>query len=224
MIWFNLIHFLISIEAISGVIIYLGKKILDKLLESGVEKYKNELNITLETHKNKLQLEHHKFTKLHVEQCEVIRGIYKKIQKLSFLLNDFLVLIKENRRLERFDFENTIMPCITASMECEEYFKENEILLSENLSNKVNSTIKLISTQTNKLNQTILVKFPELFSPTQLTELHNMYEKIGNYSSIELDELDIIVSNIEKIINTDFKESSKMLTEEFRRIYGVIEA
>ncbi|RZJ83037.1 MAG: hypothetical protein EOO20_23525 [Chryseobacterium sp.] len=80
-----------STLSIGSIIVYLGKKIIDRSLDLAVEKFKGSMNIQLETHKfellrqaddfratlKKLELEHQvKYSRLHEERAQTIKQLY----------------------------------------------------------------------------------------------------------------------------------------------------
>jgi hypothetical protein len=52
--WDKILTFLISAGSITGAIIYIGKRIVDKSLDLALERYKSNLELELVTHKSKL--------------------------------------------------------------------------------------------------------------------------------------------------------------------------
>ena len=74
--WAEIIKFLISVSGLSAVLIYVGKKLVDKTLDAGLEKYKAELG--------RLNAEHQiRYDKLHEERGEKIRLLYTLIYDLK---------------------------------------------------------------------------------------------------------------------------------------------
>jgi uncharacterized membrane-anchored protein YhcB (DUF1043 family) len=95
--WTDIIKFLISISGLSTIIIYIVKKLVDKSLDAGIEKYKGNLNLELESHKAelaKVNTEHQfKYSKLYEQRADKIRELYTMLyeleQKLKFLTSLF---------------------------------------------------------------------------------------------------------------------------------------
>jgi len=83
----KLIYFFSGITALTAAAIWLGKLIINKTFDLGLEKYKSTLQKDIEEHKNKLgrqSLEHEvKFYKLHADRAEKIKTLYTKVIELE---------------------------------------------------------------------------------------------------------------------------------------------
>ena len=83
----KLLYFLTGISSLSLVAIWLGKLIINKTFDLGLEKYKASLQKENEVHKSELSkqsLEHQiKFSKLHEDRAEKIKILYSKVIELE---------------------------------------------------------------------------------------------------------------------------------------------
>ena len=83
----NIYYFLATLTGVSTIIIWLGKFIITKTVDVGIEKYKAELVKDIDKHKadlSKITLEHQiVFSKLHEQRAEKIRLLYRKIMELE---------------------------------------------------------------------------------------------------------------------------------------------
>lgn len=83
----KLIYFFSGITALTTAAIWLGKLIINKTFDLGLEKYKSTLQKDIEEHKNELakkSLEHEvKFSKLHSDRAEKIKVLYTKVIELE---------------------------------------------------------------------------------------------------------------------------------------------
>ena len=83
----NIFYFLASLTGLSTIVIWLGKFIIKKTVDVGMEKYKAELTMDIEKHKSelsKITLEHQvKFSKLHEQRAEKIKVIYDKVKDVE---------------------------------------------------------------------------------------------------------------------------------------------
>ena len=148
----NIYYFLISLGSASAVIIWLGKFIITKTVDVGIEKYKAGLIKDIEKHKadlSKITLEHQiKFSKLHEERGEKIKTLYNKIIELQKTLiysttfvqgpdfggdtnRDDESLRKINTLVELIDFEKI-------------YFSNSTILKFETLINESKEILSII--------------------------------------------------------------------------------
>lgn len=76
----TIVYYFLSIVGISGSVVWLGKLIINKSFDFGLENYRTSLAKDLESHKfnlSRISLEHQiKFTKLHDERGEKIKNLY----------------------------------------------------------------------------------------------------------------------------------------------------
>lgn len=83
----ELLIYLLSISGFSAIAIWLGKLIISKSFDLGIERYKTTLSKELEEYKNelsKISLEHQvKFTKLHDERAQKIKILYSKVVEVE---------------------------------------------------------------------------------------------------------------------------------------------
>lgn len=83
----NFYYFLASLTGMSTIIIWLGKFIITKTVDAGIERYKAELTKDIEKHKaelSRITLEHQvKFSKLHEKRAEKIKVIYDKVKDVE---------------------------------------------------------------------------------------------------------------------------------------------
>jgi len=150
-----IVTILFSTLGISSIIIYLGKRFIDKSLELGVEKYKNTLDKDLETHKLELskqsdafkaelkisELEHQiKYSKLHEERALTIKQLYSLLIELQTFLGHLTSPFQGpewttdtkreiDARLALDNFKN--------------YFLQNRIYFSIGLCDKIDAILKL---------------------------------------------------------------------------------
>lgn len=86
----DIINFSISIVGLTAFAGFIGKLIITKSFDAGIEKYKAELTKDIERHKNELSkigMEHQvKFSKLHEQRAEIIKLLFSKIIELEGLL------------------------------------------------------------------------------------------------------------------------------------------
>ena len=86
----NIFYFLTTLAGTSTVIIWLGKFIITKTVDVGVERYKAELVKDVEKHKaelSRINFEYQiKFSKLHEDRGEKIKLLYHKIIELKKIL------------------------------------------------------------------------------------------------------------------------------------------
>lgn len=205
---------LFSTLGIGTIIIYLGKKIIDKFLDLGIEKFKSSLDRDLETHKSELlrqteefkaglkriELEHQiKYSRLHEERAQTIKKLYSLIidlqEKLSYMTSMFQgpEWTKDNEREEkaRESLDNF-----------KKYFLENRIYFSLDLCNKIDEILNLSL---------------EIIVEMSVTKTSADYDSTGSDRANSLKEWRKQNEKVTKEINAARLE----LEKEFRKLIGV---
>ncbi len=148
-----------SISAISGVVIYIGKRVIDKTLDAGLEKYKGILAKDLETHKatlsikseefkanlQLLNLEHQiRYSKLHEERGKSIKDVYELLIDLQEKLEYFTTIFQGPNWITDLARENAAIESRTTLLK---YFQRNRIYYP----NVICSLIDEILERSNKI-------------------------------------------------------------------------
>ncbi len=131
----EILKFLIEAGSLTGLLVLLGRKLIDNSFSKNLEKYKAELE--------KQRYEHQiKYSTLHEARAMVIRDLFTKIVKAEKSMSSLVAIFEpvgqppkeEKAKIAATDFNNLA-----------DYFTENEIYLSERVAglfNKVSSNIR----------------------------------------------------------------------------------
>ena len=140
---------------LGGIVIYLGKRIIDKSLDIGVEKYKSTLNRDLESHKAELlrqteefranlqmiSLEHQvRYTKLHDERGQSIKKIYSLLVELQNRLQYFTSVFQGPEWVTDVDKENAAKEALN---ELSNFFQINRIYYPEPICTTIDEILKV---------------------------------------------------------------------------------
>ena len=94
----EIVYYFLTISSVTAAIIWIGKLVITKTFDAGIEKYKSELTKEIEERKSELakDIEEHKaelsklhleyqvkFSKLHEQRAEVIKSLFSKIIDLE---------------------------------------------------------------------------------------------------------------------------------------------
>ncbi len=202
----DLLQFIIGSSAITTAIIFIAKFVIKWMGDAGLERYKSELQ--QETFKFQSALEKDlesyriRFSRLHLEQVEVVKNLYSKLIKAENPLEYLTRSVKwSNGKTE----EENAKEVIENSNEFFRYFEENEIILNE-------ETCHLIIT-----------------IRTKILEVWNTYsnKKFAMDNSIRGKELVELVKSMrdayDKILLGEIQELKKELKRDFRQKLGVME-
>jgi|GEM_PF-5708364 len=214
----KLVSNLLSISVIGGLAVWLIKSIITKFFENNSEKFKNQLQSELEIHKSKLQLDHHKNTKLHDEQCEFIKLLFQELCMLDTHLEKYIRLVESDREVNEEDRENIFNPIVFGIKKIDELYKTNRILINENISNKVKETIYLLYNGLAKTSIALIIKSKDIDLETR-KGIAAM--KFGEMTEKEQGDFDSIMTEIKQIKNVNLKESIEELEKHFRQLFGI---
>lgn len=137
------INFILAFVGASGVIIWLGKLIIEKSFDIGIEKYKAELVKDIEKHKSdlsKITLEHQiVFSKLHEQRAEKIKFLYRKVMEVEKALRYSTTPAQGGEEFINTDRENEVLNEI---LSLTELLDSERIYFSESTIAKIDTIIK----------------------------------------------------------------------------------
>jgi len=207
----KLIYFFSSITALTTASIWLGKLIINKTFDLGLEKYKSSLQKDIEVHKSELarqSLEHEiRFSKLHSDRAEKIKALYTKVIELEKALVHATTIaqgpefIKDNKRDE--DCIQAIRELISQLEFDKIYFAKETILKFEEIIKEAWSIIfKMRRVRSTAANM-------------------DYYISVGkNVPDSYLNHGDLWDKAFERTQN-EFKELKEALADDFRRLIGI---
>ena len=200
--WTDIFKFFISVSGISAIIIYIGKKLIDKSLDAGIEKYKITLNKELELFKSELSktnTEHQiKYNKLYEQRGEKIQLIYTLIykleKKLRFLTTVFQGPEWSTDATRSVEVRNHLL-------ELEETIELNRIYFSDDFSKKIEFIVKESKEVLAKINQAKLLDKNKIYNPTE--------NPIETWAAAD------------DYVQTEMYQARMELVKEFHRMIGV---
>lgn len=140
--WQDIIKFLISVSGLSAIAIYIGKQLVNKTLDAGIEKYRMGLNKELEIFKSELSrtnVEHGiRFSKLHEQRAEKIKLLYTLAYDLERKLKSFTDIMQGPEWSVDTDKSTEVKKCLVA---IEEALELNRIYFSDELSKQIETII-----------------------------------------------------------------------------------
>jgi len=146
---------IISTIGITGILGYLGKLIIDKSFDLGIERYKGNLSRELETHKSELiketesyranlqiiGLEHQiRYSKLHEDRGIAIKEIYSLLVKLKNKLEYFTTVFQGPDWTSDIDREKA---AIEAQNNLFKFFQTNRLFFSDKICSQLDHIIQL---------------------------------------------------------------------------------
>ncbi|MGG9960360.1 hypothetical protein [Ferruginibacter sp. SUN106] len=146
----NIYYFLASLTGLSTIIIWLGKFIITKTVDTGIEKYKAELTKDIEKHKaelSKITLEHQvKFSKLHEQRADKIKLLYNKVKELEKSLQHSTTVFQGPEFSDDTQRDSETLNQIVSLTDLVDaeriYFSESTILRFESLIQKSREILK----------------------------------------------------------------------------------
>lgn len=205
----NLITILLSVATATGLIIWAAKEIIKKFIQVDIEKQKN-----------KLSLEHQKYTKLQTEQFDTLKIIYGNLIRTDELLRESFSLVKDGMEVSRLSMERTIKPLIAKIFETDRHFKQNSIFLSVKTCDEISKTIDALFFCLTKTSYAMIVK-SEDFLDNNGKAVGIIQKDFATLSSEEKDEFLETIKKIEDVRENVLKQSIEIVNTEFRKIFGV---
>lgn len=210
----EIVKFLIGASAGAGVIIYLGKKILDYLSQSGIERYKAELkeveltrtheyNLSIEKQKSaleKLNLEFQiKQSVLQTELLNTIRKTYELLVKFESPLEYMFRPIKFNPEKTQDELAKEVIENVNKFIS---FTSENDVVFTDSISEIIdkikNCVFRVWKTYTTK---------------------QWMGQNISGEMSVKLN--DDMMKAYEEILQKEMQHLKRALKIEFRSQLGV---
>ena len=204
-------QFFISIAGVTTVIIWIGKLIITKSVDAGIEKYKAELVKDINKHKEELSrmtLEHQvKFSKLHEQRAEKIKFLYDKVKELEKSLAHSTTRFQGpnfSADTERDD------KCRKLAFELEGIIDTERIYFSDFTIQK----FELIISESNVILNEIL----------KVRNAHLEYDRLKDtpfpIPLVIMEEMQKW-TEVDKRVEQEFKELKLELADEFRRLLGI---
>ena len=208
----NIYYFLATLTGASTVIIWLGKFIITKTVDVGIEKYKAELVKDIEKHKaelSRITLEHQvMFSKLHEQRAEKIKLLHDKVINLEKSLTystikngqggDFGSDIERDAKVRNLTAE------LSELIDAERiYFSDSTILKFDSLikeSNEISQKMENVRLNWREYNR--LVKNVEPVPDEIIDEMRKW-------------------DAVEMRVKNEFKELQLELANEFRQLLGI---
>jgi hypothetical protein len=145
--WMDIIKFLISVGGVSAVLIYVGKKLIDKTLDAGLEKYKANLG--------RANAEHQiRYGRLHEERGEKIKLLYTLIFGLEKNLRAFTNFMQKGN-LYTDTLPSTEVKQSLADVK--EALELNRIYFSDELCSKIEAMMDKSTTALARMNSAKLM-------------------------------------------------------------------
>ena len=201
----NLLTFLIGTSGITTALIFIAKFVIKWIGDAGLEKYKNELIQESIKYKSFLDKDLEKFkikySRLHLEQVEIIKLLYSKLIRAEKPLEYLLRPIKINPDKSNEEIAKEV---VQKANDFFDYFDENEVIFNE-------ETCKLI-----KLIEENYLKVWKTHSVKQF-----MGENISKELLIKL--VDDMTDAYENILQGEMQRLKAELKKDFRKKLGIIE-
>ncbi len=210
----EIIKFLIGTSAGTGVIIYLGKKVIDHLSQSGIEKYKAELkevelkrtheyNLIFEKHKSDLEKLNMEFqikqTVLQTELLNIIRKTYELLVKFETPLEYMFRPVKFSPQKSQDEIANEVVENVNNFFS---YTAQNDVVFTDSVSEIINKIRDCVH------------RVWKTYSTKQF-----MGENISGEMSVKLN--DDMMKAYEEILQKELQDLKMALKIEFRRELGV---
>lgn len=205
----SILAILLSVATVTGIVVWAVKEIFKKYLQ-----------IDTERQKNRLALEHQKFTRLQNEQFETLKTIYANLIRTDELVNETFGLIKDGMEFSRGNMERTFKPLVQTIYETERHFRQNSIFLPESICKVVSKTIDSLFFCLTKSTYAVTVRSQDVLSKnnkgTGLQQVH--LAELPEHDRVEFFE---VIKNVAEVKDGELKHTMKIVQSEFKQMFGV---
>ena len=219
----QIIKYFLSSSVITAGLVYLAKLIIDKFVESRIEKYKNSLqkdtesfrhNLNFEAEKfrhelNKTSIEHQiKYSKLYEERGQIIKQTYNLLYELENSLTNLTSMFQGPEWTKDTERDRKTTDVIT---QLKTHLEQNRIFFSTELCNKIEAII----VEAHKIAVDIYVAKKD-------QEYNDHSNKIGQFRTTE-ELLQPIQTwqQLDQKVQRDINSARLDLAQEFRILIGV---
>lgn len=205
----SIVTILLSVATVTGLVIWAVKEIFKKFLQ-----------VDTERQKNKLLLEHQKYTKLQNEQFDTLKTIYANLIRTEELVNETVGTIKDGREFSRKTMERTFIPLVTTIFDADRHFRQNSIFLNATTNSKVAKAIDSLFFCLTKSSYAVIVKSEDVYDDKG-KNIGIQQKDIASLSEDERTEFFGIIKKVEAVKETELKDAINIVQAEFRQIFGV---
>lgn len=205
----SVITILLSVATVTGLLIWVVKELFKKFLQ-----------VDTERQKNKLLLDHQKYTKLQNEQFDTLKTIYANLIRTDELVNETFGTIKDGREFSRKTMERTFIPLVQTIFDTDRHFRQNSIFLNDNTNNKIAKAIDSLFFCLTKSSYAVIVKSEDAYDDKG-KHIGIQQKDIGALSEEERNEFFDTIKKVEAAKETELKEAINVVQTEFRHIFGV---
>lgn len=201
----SILTFLIGASGITTALIFIAKFAIKWIGNAGLEKYKNELQQESLKYKSNLDKDLEtfkiKYTRLHIEQVEIIKLLYAKLIKAEKPLEELIRPIKVNP--EKSD-EELSKEAYEKANDFIDYFHENEVIFNE-------ETCKIIN------------QIKENYIKVWNTYSRNLFMSKTSSGELWIKLADEMKNVYDKILVGEIQSLKKELKTDFRKKLGILE-
>ena len=205
----SVITILLSVATVTGLLIWVVKEFFKKFLQ-----------VDTERQKNKLLLEHQKYTKLQNEQFDALKTIYANLIRTDELVNETFGSIKDGREFSRKTMERTFIPLVQTIFDTERHFRQNSIFLNDTTNSKISKAIDSLFFCLTKSSYAVILKSEEVYDDKG-KNIGIQQKDIEALSDTEKNEFYDTIKKVEAVKETELKEAINIVQTEFRQIFGV---
>jgi hypothetical protein len=203
------ITILLSVATVTGLLIWAVKEIFKKFLL-----------VDSERQKNRLLLEHQKYTRLQNEQFDALKIIYANLIRTNELVNETFSIIKDGREISRKTMEQTFKPLVKILFDTDRHFRQHSIFLTDSTCQNIAKAIDSLFYCLTKSSYAVIVRSKDFYdangnnSGIIQTDLETLSEK-------DRDDFFDTIKKVEAVKENELQEAINIVRAEFRQIFGI---
>lgn len=203
------IAILLSVATVAGLLIWAVKEIFKKFLL-----------VDSERQKNKMLLEHQKYTRLQSEQFDTLKTIYANLIRTNELVDETFGVIKDGREISRRMMEQTFKPLVKIIFETDRHFRQNSIFLTDSTCKKITKAIDSLFYCLTKSSYAVIVKSEDSYDENG-KNFGIIQTDVETLSEEDRDDFFDTIKKIESVKENEVQEALNIIRAEFRQIFGI---
>ena len=203
------IAILLSVATVTGLLIWAIKEIFKKFLL-----------VDSERQKNRLLLEHQKYTRLQSEQFDALKTIYANLIRTNELVDETFGIIKDGREISKQMMEQTFRPLVKIIFETDRHFRQHSIFLNDSTCKKISKAIDSLFYCLTKSSYAVIVKSKD-FSDVNGKSAGIIQNDVETLSEEDRNDFFDTIKKVETVKENELQEAINIVRAEFRQIFGI---
>lgn len=203
------ITILISSGVVSGLVIWLIKRIINKLFEANNERLKISL-----------QLNHQQNSRVQNERFDVIKKLYADLVRMNEMLEELFRFVKSDKPSTKESVIKVLQPLVDLTFSTKRYSETNSIFFSRSTGLRIENCISELLFCLSKSSYAMVVKSEEIYSQSG-DYIGIAGREVKNLPEEDRADFDKTILSISNVREGKLRESMDGLQKEFRNLFSI---